>query len=138
LYDVDGRRYVDLVCSWGALLHGHAHPEVVAAVSAAAGRGTSFGMPTPAEVDLAAEIVARTPVERVRLVNSGTEATMSALRLARAATGRPKVVKFACCYHRHVDALPAAAGPGVATPGLPDSPGVTVPGTVTPNLPPYH
>jgi glutamate-1-semialdehyde 2,1-aminomutase len=125
LFDADDRRYVDLVCSWGPLLHGHAHPEVVAAVQAAAARGTSFGAPTPAEVDLAAEIAARTPVEQVRLVNSGTEATMSALRLARAATGRPKVVKFAGCYHGHVDALLAAAGSGVATLGLPDSPGVT-------------
>jgi glutamate-1-semialdehyde 2,1-aminomutase len=125
LFDADDRRYVDLVCSWGPLLHGHAHPEVVAAVQAAAARGTSFGTPTPAEVDLAAEIAARTPVEQVRLVNSGTEATMSALRLARAATGRPKVVKFAGCYHGHVDALLAAAGSGVATLGLPDSPGVT-------------
>jgi glutamate-1-semialdehyde 2,1-aminomutase len=125
LTDADGRRYVDLVCSWGPLIHGHAHPEVVAAVAAAAARGTSFGTPTPGEVDLAAEIVARTPVEQVRLVNSGTEATMSALRLARGYTGRPRVVKFAGCYHGHVDALLAAAGSGVATLGLPDSPGVT-------------
>lgn len=125
LFDADDRRYVDLVCSWGPLLHGHAHPEVVSAVQAAAARGTSFGTPTPAEADLAAEIVARTPVEQVRLVNSGTEATMSALRLARAVTGRAKVVKFAGCYHGHVDALLAAAGSGVATLGLPDSPGVT-------------
>ena len=125
LFDADGRRYVDLVCSWGPLLHGHAHPEVVAAVQAAAGRGTSFGAPTEAELDLATEIVARTPATQVRLVNSGTEATMSAVRLARAATGRTKVVKFAGCYHGHVDALLAAAGSGVATLGLPDSPGVT-------------
>src|SRR5690349_14453963 len=125
LTDADGRRYVDLVCSWGPLIHGHAHPEVVAAVTAAAARGTSFGTPTPGEVDLAAEIVARTPVEQVRLVNSGTEATMSALRLARGATGRPRVIKFAGCYHGHVDALLAAAGSGVATLALPDSPGVT-------------
>lgn len=125
LFDADGRRYVDLVCSWGPLLHGHAHPEVVAAVQAAAGRGTSFGTPTEAEVTLAAEIVARTPAAQVRLVSSGTEATMSAIRLARAATGRAKVVKFAGCYHGHVDALLAAAGSGAATLGLPGTPGVT-------------
>jgi glutamate-1-semialdehyde 2,1-aminomutase len=125
LYDADGRRYVDLVCSWGPLIHGHAHPEVVAAVQAAASAGTSFGTPTPGEVELAEEIVARTPVDEVRLVNSGTEATMSALRLARGCTGRAKVVKFAGCYHGHVDALLVAAGSGVATLALPDSPGVT-------------
>jgi glutamate-1-semialdehyde 2,1-aminomutase len=125
LFDADGRRYVDLVCSWGPLLHGHAHPEVVAAVQAAASDGTSFGAPTEVEVELATEIVARTPVERVRLVSSGTEATMSAVRLARAATGRTRLVKFAGCYHGHVDALLAAAGSGVTTLGLPSSPGVT-------------
>ncbi len=125
LYDADGRRYADLVCSWGPLILGHAHPEVVAAITAAAARGTSFGTPTPGEVELAEEIVARTPVEQVRLVNSGTEATMSALRLARGFTGRTKIVKFAGCYHGHVDALLVAAGSGVATLGLPDSPGVT-------------
>jgi glutamate-1-semialdehyde 2,1-aminomutase len=125
LFDADGRRYVDLVSSWGPLILGHAHPEVVAAVTAAAARGTSFGTPTPGEVDLAEEIVARTPVESVRLVNSGTEATMSAIRLARGHTGRTKVIKFAGCYHGHVDALLASAGSGVATLGLPDSPGVT-------------
>jgi glutamate-1-semialdehyde 2,1-aminomutase len=125
LIDADGRRYVDLVCSWGPLILGHAHPEVVAAITAAAARGTSFGTPTPGEVDLADEIVARTPVEAVRLVNSGTEATMSAIRLARGVTGRSKIVKFAGCYHGHVDALLAAAGSGVATLALPDSPGVT-------------
>ncbi|WP_249713934.1 glutamate-1-semialdehyde 2,1-aminomutase [Rhizomonospora bruguierae] len=125
LFDADGRRYADLVSSWGPLILGHAHPEVVSAVQAAAARGTSFGTPTPGEVDLAEEIVARTPVERVRLVNSGTEATMSAIRLARGWTGRSKIVKFAGCYHGHVDALLASAGSGVATLGLPDSPGVT-------------
>ncbi|MFI6821379.1 glutamate-1-semialdehyde 2,1-aminomutase [Micromonospora sp. NPDC050187] len=125
LYDADDRRYVDLVCSWGPLILGHAHPGVVEAVRAAAARGTSFGTPTPGEVELAAEIVDRTPVEQVRLVNSGTEATMSAIRLARGFTGRSKIVKFAGCYHGHVDALLAAAGSGVATLGLPDSPGVT-------------
>ncbi|HEY8532599.1 MAG TPA: glutamate-1-semialdehyde 2,1-aminomutase [Micromonospora sp.] len=125
LFDADGRRYVDLVCSWGPLILGHAHPEVVAAVQETAARGMSFGTPTEGEVELAAEIVARTPVEQVRLVNSGTEATMSAIRLARGFTGRTKVVKFAGCYHGHVDALLASAGSGVATFGLPDSPGVT-------------
>jgi glutamate-1-semialdehyde 2,1-aminomutase len=125
LTDVDGKRYVDLVCSWGPLILGHAHPGVVAAVTAAAARGTSFGAATLAEVELAEAIAARAPVEKVRLVSSGTEATMSAVRLARAFTGRPLVVKFAGCYHGHVDALLAAAGSGVATLGLPDSPGVT-------------
>ena len=125
LTDADGRRYVDLVCSWGPLILGHAHPEVIEAITVAASKGTSFGTPTPGEVDLADEIVARTQVEAVRLVNSGTEATMSAIRLARAVTGRSKIVKFAGCYHGHVDALLAAAGSGVATLALPDSPGVT-------------
>ncbi|MGZ4649282.1 MAG: glutamate-1-semialdehyde 2,1-aminomutase [Kineosporiaceae bacterium] len=126
LTDADGRDYVDLVCSWGPLLLGHAHPEVVEAVHAAVARGTSFGTPTEGEVALAEEIVDRVgPVEQVRLVSSGTEATMSAIRLARGFTGRPKVIKFAGCYHGHVDALLAAAGSGVATLGLPDTPGVT-------------
>jgi glutamate-1-semialdehyde 2,1-aminomutase len=125
LTDVDGREYVDLVCSWGPMILGHAHPSVVAAVSAALERGTSFGATTPGEVELAAEIVGRVPVDQVRLVNSGTEATMSALRLARGYTGRSLVVKFAGCYHGHVDALLVAAGSGVATLGLPDTPGVT-------------
>jgi len=126
LVDVDGREYVDLVCSWGPLILGHAHPAVVAALREAAGKGTSFGTPTEAEVTLAEEVVARVePVEQVRLVNSGTEATMSAIRLARGFTGRAKVVKFAGCYHGHVDALLASAGSGVATFGLPDTPGVT-------------
>jgi glutamate-1-semialdehyde 2,1-aminomutase len=125
LTDVDGNEYVDLICSWGPMILGHAHPAVVSAVREAAGRGTSYGAPTPGEVELAEEIVARTPVDKVRLVNSGTEATMSALRLARGFTGRSKVVKFAGCYHGHVDALLAAAGSGVATLALPDSPGVT-------------
>jgi glutamate-1-semialdehyde 2,1-aminomutase len=116
LYDVDGNEYVDLVCSWGPTILGHAHPHVVAAAQRAAERGLSFGAPGPGEVDLAEEIVSRVggPVEQVRLVNSGTEAT-----------GRSKVVKFAGCYHGHVDALLASAGSGVATFGLPDSPGVT-------------
>jgi glutamate-1-semialdehyde 2,1-aminomutase len=125
LYDVDGRSYVDLVCSWGPALLGHAHPAVLAAVSSALSNGTSFGAATPGEVLLAEEIVRRMPVDQVRLVNSGTEATMSAVRLARGFTGRSLVVKFAGCYHGHVDALLAAAGSGVATFALPDSPGVT-------------
>ncbi|MBB2944995.1 glutamate-1-semialdehyde 2,1-aminomutase [Actinoplanes lutulentus] len=123
--DADGRRYVDLVCSWGPLIHGHAHPEIIEAVQRAASLGTSFGTPTAGEVDLAEEIVRRTGIDEVRLVNSGTEATMTAIRLARGFTGRSKIVKFAGCYHGHVDALLAAAGSGVATLGLPDSPGVT-------------
>jgi len=126
LYDVDGREYVDLVCSWGAMILGHAHPAVVRAIAHAAARGTSFGTPTAGEVELAEDIVTRVaPVEQVRLVNSGTEATMSAIRLARGVTGRPAVVKFAGCYHGHVDALLAAAGSGVVTFGLPDTAGVT-------------
>ena len=125
LTDVDGRSYVDLVCSWGPLILGHAHPAVIRATARALEGGTSFGAATVGEIELAEEIIARTPVEKVRLVNSGTEATMSAVRLARGYTGRSKVVKFAGCYHGHVDALLAAAGSGVATFGLPDSPGVT-------------
>ena len=120
--DADGRRYVDLVSSWGPMILGHAHPAVVEAVAAAARRGLSFGAPTEGELDLAEEIRDRMPpVERVRLVNSGTEAVLSAVRLARGTTGRPLVVKFAGCYH----ALLASAGSGVATLGLPDTPGVT-------------
>jgi glutamate-1-semialdehyde 2,1-aminomutase len=125
MFDADGNSYVDLVCSWGPLILGHAHPAVVDAVTEAAAKGTSFGTPTPGEVELAEEIVARTPVAQVRLVNSGTEATMTAIRLARGFTGRTKIVKFAGCYHGHVDALLASAGSGVATLGLPDTPGVT-------------
>jgi glutamate-1-semialdehyde 2,1-aminomutase len=126
LTDADGREYVDLVCSWGPMILGHAHPAVVEALQTAATRGTSYGTPSPGEVELAEEIVQRVaPVEQVRLVNSGTEATMSAIRLARGFTGRSKVVKFAGCYHGHVDALLASAGSGVVTFGLPDTPGVT-------------
>jgi glutamate-1-semialdehyde 2,1-aminomutase len=126
LVDVDGNRYVDWVMSWGPLIAGHAHPEVVSAVSAAAAAGTSFGAPTEAEVALAAEVVERVPsAEMMRMTSSGTEASMSALRLARAATGRDRVVKFAGAYHGHVDGLLAEAGSGLATQGIPASPGVT-------------
>jgi glutamate-1-semialdehyde 2,1-aminomutase len=126
LIDVDGNRYVDWMMSWGPLIAGHAHPVVVEAVSAAAAAGTSFGAPTEAEVSLAAEVAARVPsAEMVRMTSSGTEATMSALRLARAATGRDRVLKFAGAYHGHVDGLLAEAGSGLATAGIPASPGVT-------------
>ncbi len=124
LTDADGNDYVDLICSWGPMLLGHAHPDVQAAVAGAVARGTSYGTPTEPEVELAEEIVARTPVERVRFVSSGTEATMSALRLARGVTGRDLVVKFAGCYHGHVDPLLAEAGSGVATLAVPGTSGV--------------
>jgi len=123
--DVEGRRYVDWVMSWGPLIFGHADPETLAAVVEAAERGTSFGAPTEVEVELAVEIVDAVPsVEMVRLVSSGTEAAMSAIRLARGATRRDRVIKFAGCYHGHADALLASAGSGVATLGIPGSPGV--------------
>jgi len=126
LFDVDGNRYIDYVLSWGPLALGHAHPDVVAALREQAGRGTSFGAPTGLETELATLITELIPsVESVRFVSSGTEATMSALRLARAVTGRARIVKFVGCYHGHADALLVQAGSGVATLGLPDSPGVT-------------
>ena len=126
LTDADGREYVDLVCSWGPMILGHAHPEVIAAVQEAVARGTSFGTPAEGEVALAEAMTERVaPLEQVRLVSSGTEATMSAIRLARGFTQRTKVIKFAGCYHGHVDSLLAAAGSGVATFALPDTPGVT-------------
>lgn len=130
LWDVDGNRYLDYVCSWGPLILGHAHPEVVEALARALERGTSYGAPTALEVELAAMVTEAMPgVEMVRMVNSGTEACMSAIRLARAFTGRPRIIKFAGCYHGHADPLLARAGSGVATLGLPDSPGVPA-GTV--------
>ncbi|WP_245782327.1 glutamate-1-semialdehyde 2,1-aminomutase [Actinokineospora terrae] len=126
LWDADDNRYVDLVSSWGPMILGHAHPAVVDAVRTAATSGLSFGTPTAGEIDLAEEIIRRVePVRQVRLVNSGTEATMSAIRLARGFTGRKRIIKFAGCYHGHVDALLAEAGSGVATLGLPTTPGVT-------------
>ncbi len=125
LVDVDGNVYVDWVCSWGPLIHGHAHPALLEALRAAAERGTTFGAPTPAEVELAEEVAARMPaVEMLRMTSSGTEASMSAIRLARAVTGREKTVKFAGAYHGHVDGLLAEAGSGLATQGIPASPGV--------------
>lgn len=125
LIDVDGNRFLDYVCSWGPLIHGHAHPDVLAAVSRAASRGTSFGAPTAGEVELADEVVRRIEsVEMLRMTSSGTEATMTALRLARAATGREAVLKFDGAYHGHVDGLLAQAGSGLATQALPASPGV--------------
>ncbi|MFO7572221.1 MAG: glutamate-1-semialdehyde 2,1-aminomutase [Gaiellaceae bacterium] len=134
LVDVDGNRYVDYVLSWGPLVLGHAHPRVVAALEEAVQRGTSYGTPSPLELDLARLIRDAMPsLELVRFVSSGTEATMSALRVARAFTGREKIVKFTGCYHGHADVLLVQAGSGVATLGLPDSPGVT-PGAVADTL----
>jgi glutamate-1-semialdehyde 2,1-aminomutase len=125
LVDVDGNRFLDYVCSWGPLIHGHAHPQIVAAVNYAAANGTSFGAPTPGEVELALEVARRVEsVEMLRMTSSGTEATMTAIRLARAATGRERVLKFAGAYHGHVDGLLVQAGSGLATQALPSSPGV--------------
>ncbi|MBE3088298.1 MAG: glutamate-1-semialdehyde 2,1-aminomutase, partial [Chloroflexi bacterium] len=125
LYDVDGNRYVDYVLSWGPLIAGHAHPKVVEAIQQAAVKGTSYGAPSPLETELAQSIMDFMPnIEMIRFVNSGTEATMSALRLARAYTKRDKIIKFEGCYHGHADMLLVQAGSGVATLGLPDSPGV--------------
>jgi glutamate-1-semialdehyde 2,1-aminomutase len=126
LFDIDGRRYLDYIGSWGPMILGHAHPEVIEAIVKAAARGTSYGAPTEAESCLAEQIIEAVPsVEKVRLVNSGTEATMSAIRVARGATGRHKIIKFSGNYHGHVDSLLVAAGSAAATLGVPDSPGVT-------------
>lgn len=125
LIDVDGNQFVDYVCSWGPLIHGHAHPHVLGAIAAAAAKGTSFGAPTAGEVELASEVARRMEgVEMLRMTSSGTEAAMTAVRLARAATGREPILKFAGAYHGHADALLAQAGSGLATQGLPASPGV--------------
>ena len=138
LRDADGNEYVDLICSWGPMLLGHDHPTVREAVLEAVARGTSYGTPTRAEVELAEEIVARTPVDKLRFVSSGTEATMSAIRLARGFTGRDVVVKFAGCYHGHVDSLLAAAGSGLATFAVPGTPGVPASSTDLTLVLPYN
>jgi glutamate-1-semialdehyde 2,1-aminomutase len=139
LHDTEGRRYIDYVQSWGASILGHAHPDVVDAVTRAAARGTSYGAPTEAEVRLAEEVCARVPsVDKLRLVSSGTEATMTAVRLARGFTGRDVIVKFAGCYHGHADALLAAAGSGLATFGLPGSAGVPESAVATTVVVPFN
>jgi glutamate-1-semialdehyde 2,1-aminomutase len=139
LCDVDGNRYVDYVCSWGPLIHGHAHPRILEAVSEAAARGTSFGAPTAGEADLAAEVARRIDsVDMLRMTSSGTEATMTALRLARAATGRERIVKFAGAYHGHVDGLLARAGSGLATHALPSSPGVPAAAAAATTIVPWN
>jgi glutamate-1-semialdehyde 2,1-aminomutase len=139
IIDADGNRYIDWVCSWGPLVLGHADPDVVAAVVEAARRGTSYGAPTEGEVRLAQEIAGRVPsVEMVRMTSSGTEASMSAIRLARAVTGREKVLKFKGAYHGHVDGLLAEAGSGLATQGIPSSPGVPASATELTTLVPWN
>ncbi len=138
LTDADGNDYVDLICSWGPMLLGHAHPEVQAAIADAVAVGTSYGTPTVPEVELAEEIVRRAPVEKVRFTSSGTEAAMSAIRLARGFTGRDVVVKFAGCYHGHVDALLASAGSGLATFAMPGTPGVPESATALTLVLPYN
>jgi len=138
-WDADGNSYIDYVCSWGPLILGHAHKEIIEAAQAVAGNGTSFGAPTELEVKMAELVVDAVPsIEMVRFVNSGTEACMSALRLARAHTGRSKIIKFAGCYHGHADMLLVQAGSGVATLGLPDSPGVPKAATSNTLAAPYN
>jgi glutamate-1-semialdehyde 2,1-aminomutase len=139
IYDVDGNEYIDLVGSWGPMIVGHAHPEVVASVQSAVSNSSSFGAPTPNEVLLAQEIIKRVkPVEKVRFVSSGTEAVMTAIRIARAASGKNKIIKFAGCYHGHVDSLLVQAGSGIVTLGLPNSPGVTSGQTAETIVLPYN
>jgi glutamate-1-semialdehyde 2,1-aminomutase len=139
LQDVDGNRYVDYVCSWGPLIHGHAHPSIVAAVESAAHQGTTFGAPTEREVLLAELVTGRVPsVDMLRMTSSGTEASMSAIRLARAATDREKLLKFAGAYHGHVDGLLADAGSGLATAGIPSSPGVPAAATANTIIVPWN
>jgi glutamate-1-semialdehyde 2,1-aminomutase len=139
IVDADGNRFVDWVLSWGPLIHGHAHPEIVSAVIAAAEDGTSFGAPTLGEVELAEEVARRMPaVEMARMTSSGTEAAMSAIRLARAATGRERLLKFAGAYHGHSDGLLAEAGSGLATQGIPASPGVPVAATANTIIVPWN
>jgi glutamate-1-semialdehyde 2,1-aminomutase len=137
--DVDGNTYVDYVCSWGPLVHGHAHPRILSAVADAAAHGTTFGAPTEGEVELAEEVARRIPsVEMLRMTSSGTEASMSAIRLARAATGREPLLKFAGAYHGHVDGLLAEAGSGMATAGIPASPGVPAAATAGTVIVPWN
>jgi glutamate-1-semialdehyde 2,1-aminomutase len=139
LVDVDGNRYVDWMCSWGPLIHGHAHPDVLAAIGRAAAHGTTFGAPTAAEVELADEVSRRMPaVDMLRMTSSGTEAAMSVIRLARAVTGREKLLKFAGAYHGHVDGLLAQAGSGLATQAIPASPGVPQAATATTVIVPWN
>ena len=139
LVDVDGNRYVDYVCSWGPLVHGHAHPDILAAVSEAAARGTTFGAPTAGEVELADEVARRIPsVQMLRMTSSGTEAAMSTVRLARAVTGREKLLKFSGAYHGHLDGLLAEAGSGLATASLPSSPGVPAAATANTIIVPWN
>jgi glutamate-1-semialdehyde 2,1-aminomutase len=139
LIDVDGNRFIDYVCSWGPLIHGHAHPRVLAAIADAAANGTSFGAPTAGEVELASEVVRRVQsVEMLRMTSSGTEAAMTAIRLARAATGRDRILKFAGAYHGHSDGLLAQAGSGLATQGLPASPGVPASATADTIVVPWN